>query len=98
MKNHSLYEVQLNNQRVFTVSVTKADDNKLLCRIIKIGYENVQHRNGFQLNIPITGYDFDIHNSVRDSKEIENEIILQIKQNVIKSADLHEISLREITI
>jgi hypothetical protein len=60
MKNHSLYEVQLNNERVFTVSVTKADDNKLLCRITTFVGGKILEDNGVQKEILLPNYVFDI--------------------------------------
>ena len=97
MKNHSLYEVILDSERIFRVSVTKAND-KLLCRIIKFGYDNIQQKNSSQFNIPILGHDFEIENILRTSKEIEDEIILEIKENVITNVNLDELSLKEIDI
>jgi hypothetical protein len=80
MKNHSSYEVLFNNERLFPISVTKADGNKLLCRIIKFANNNIQRKNSLHIEIPLSGYDFEIENSLRTSKEIENDIIIYIKE------------------
>lgn len=98
MKIHTSYEVLLNNERIFPISVTKVDGNKLLCRIIKIGNSNIQHKNSLHKEIPLLGYDFEIENILKTSKEIENEIIMHIKENVIASGTEYELRLNEISI
>lgn len=97
MKNHSSYEVLFNNERLFPISVTKADGNKLLCRIIKIANNNIQYKNVLHIEMPLSGYDFEIENSLRKSKEIENDIIRYIKENIFMNNE-YELILKEIVI